>query len=483
MKQRTRMLAGSAANCWYSAIASIQITTASISFISSVAVAVSVWRAGLGNNGPYTRLIFSISVGDILRSLALIVGPFAPPASVPQARWSIGNQVTCSASGFLFGFGGYLFAMNSTFLCFYYLCKIKRKMSNEIFSAKFEWKIQAFIIISNLLVNLAALGLGTLNANVNGMFCAYAPFPNGCRQNEELFGECAEPRSTNAEFFIIIIAISYVLFSLIGINACMVSMVWHVIGVRDNMFRPDSSSHALRPRSHTADSAPQADAPPLRTTIIDAGVRTNTLLRLFAREITTQALLYTGTFCLCIGPLFIRALKLSSGTFIDVLIATFHPLHGIFTILIYTRPTVTRLRRGHPEYSWLSAFISVLKFGGGANNNSQQIQEQQSHDDSHRWSMPFGIANIHRADVSSRVEYAGSERESSGYSSVFLLRSAELVDSPRMESGENLEQGIGITLPTEPCDIEDLSSSLKDGVSQDIFLARAIARTQKMCKE
>ena len=127
-----------------------------------------------------------------------------------------------------------MFAMNSAFLSFYYLCKIKRKMSNEMFSAKFEWKIHAFIIISNLIVNFTALGLGSLGANVNGTFCSYARFPIGCRDNAELYGECSEPRSTNAGF-IIIIATSFLLVSLIGIIVCMVSILWHVTVVRDRM--------------------------------------------------------------------------------------------------------------------------------------------------------------------------------------------------------------------------------------------------------
>ena len=291
------------------------------------------------------------------------------------------------------------FAMNSAFLSFYYLCKIKRKMSNETFSAKFEWKIHAFIIISNLIVNFTALGLGSLGANVNGMFCSYARFPTVCRDNAELYGECSEPRSTNAEFIIIVVT-SLLLVSLIGIIVYMVSILWHVTVVRDRMSLPDTSSHILPSpsRNRNSDSSPQADgAPPLRTTSNDAGIRANTLLSsLHMREVTTQALLYTGAFCLCTDPLLIRAFKLSSGTFIDVLIATFGPLNGFFTILIYTRPTIAHLRRGHPECSWLSAFILILKFSGSDSNHySQHMLKEQIHDLRRRNRAFGGVANIH----------------------------------------------------------------------------------------
>ena len=51
--------------------------------------------------------------------------------------------------------------------------------------------------------------------------------------------------------------------------------------------------------------------------------------------------------------------------------------------------------------------------------------------------------------------------------------------------GENSEHEIGITLvpaAEQTDDTKELPSPLKDGMSQDIFLARAIARTQNMGK-
>lgn len=61
----------------------------------------------------------------------------------------------------------------------------------------------------------------------------------------------------------------------------------------------------------------------------------------------------------------------------------------------------------------------------------------------------------------------------------------DLVDCSYMEegAGENSEHEIGITLPVAETDaIEELPPRLKDGMSQDVFLARAIARTQNMGK-
>jgi len=456
---------------WYS-IAAVQTTTASISFIASVAVAVSIWRAGGLSHGPYTRLIFSISAADILQSFALIAGPFAPPASVPEAFWSIGNQATCSANGFALQFGGSIFAMNSAFLCFYYLCKIKYKMTAERFSAKFERKGYAFIITTNLIMALAGLGLGSINTSGLGRrYCSFAALPTGCRQDAELYGECTEPRTTHA-MMVLNVFFLLLLCSLIVIIVCMVSIVWHAI-VRDKIFRPFTS----RSSAATTTDSSQQQGDVLR--ISDAEVDADNLLRLYLREITTQVLLYISAFLLCYVPIFIR-FKLRDSTFLVFLAATFYPLNGLFTILIYTRPKVGHLRRGHPEYSWMSAFILVLKHAEGVENKGdkgprhQKNFEQQIHHSDPCRSVPFGVANIN--EVSSGVEFAGSERICTGSfcesGSSVMCRSTE---DHCMEGDENLEQESGISLPA----IDETLTPPQD----DDILARAIARTLKMGKK
>jgi len=479
---------------WIS-IASVQITAASISFIASLAVAISIWRAGgLTSNGPHTRIIFSISVADILQSFALITGPFVPPESVTEAFWSIGNQATCSTNGFILSFGVFLFGMNSAFLSFYYLCKIKYRMTNEVFTAKFERKVNAFIIIIGLIINLAGLGLGTINTSAIGRrFCGFAAFPTGCRQNAELYGECIEPRSTHA-LLILNLQFFFSLCYLLGIIVCMVSILWHAT-VRDRIFRPVTSPPSFRPGINTQDSSQQeqeGEGPS------DAEV----LFRIYVREITTQVLLYTGACVLCFLPGFVNTMVLSQSTVNEFLVAIFFPLNGLFTILIYTRPPIRHLRRSHPEYSWLDSFILVLKKGGSTNNDSTEIQL-----DPPRISQAFGVVpqgSKSCADVSSRVEYAGSADISSGveyagsadissgveYAGIVknessdcssVLFKSELADR-HTESGEHWETEKEISYSAESLTDEELATKM-DRTSQDSILARAIARSRKMGKE
>ena len=379
-------------------LATTQITTASISFIASLVVAVSLLVGGAGGlrNGPYKRIIFAISVADMMQSLSLIVGPFAPPTSSSRfAPWAMGNQATCTFAGFLFSFGGCLFMMNTALLSFYYLCKIKRSMSDETFNTKYEWKINSFIIIISLAVNLAGVGLRTINTGLNGTQCLNgAAFPTGCRLIPGL--ECEEPLSIHAaEISTVIFA--FICASFLGILASMGSMVWHVL-VRNEIFKTMSGT----PRTSSQDTP-------------NTEIQADNLRRLYFKEITTQALLYAGAFFLCYGPFAIASVLFNFGVSMSSTVqsifgftfAIFYPLNGLFTILIYTRPEVGNLKRSHPDYSWLRALAMVLKPGGevaqqvpeDVNSSMPQLNESQF------MSLPFEMGGM----ISSGIEFHGSE--------------------------------------------------------------------------
>ena len=71
----------------------IQITTASISFIASAAMIISIARNRENlQKSPYIRLIFSLGIADLIQSLLFVIGPFTPPSSFVPAHWAIGNQ-------------------------------------------------------------------------------------------------------------------------------------------------------------------------------------------------------------------------------------------------------------------------------------------------------------------------------------------------------------------------------------------------------
>jgi len=188
--------------------------------------------------------------------------------------------------------------------------------------------------------------------------------------------------------------------------------MWHVT-VRNKIFKAMASAPST---SQPAASTPaifqptaSTSAPSQQETVSsDAEARADILRRLFLKETTIQALLYTGAFFLCYGSFVIPSMLIISGVSMSVrtqaffafAYVVFYPLNGLFTILIYTRPDVVNLRRGNPEYSWLRAFAMVLKDGGKKDDSSilQEVEQNQIS------SLPYGIRI-----VSSGVDYGGSK--------------------------------------------------------------------------
>ena len=223
-----------------------QISAASVSFVASLIVAIMVARsktssAGVNSNktaartttfalvsSPYHRIIFGLSISDILQSFAMMSGPFAAPAYVPQALWAAGNNLTCKMNGVMFTIGSISAPMYTFFLCYFCLCKVKKNMTDDTFSQKIEWKLHKIIIAFNFTVCVAALVTKTLNSRPQGNFCAFNSVPTGCRQSPDIYGECDETIARNTTILVFVNFLASLL-CLVGIIICMAKICWHVM--------------------------------------------------------------------------------------------------------------------------------------------------------------------------------------------------------------------------------------------------------------
>ena len=188
-------------NKMWRVLAACQISTASVSFVASSIVAIMVARSrkrtnssaagGRGGSSsinysttfvlahsPYHRIIFGLSISDILQSFAILSGPFLSPAYVPQALWGAGNNITCNMNGVSFVVGFISTSMYTFFLCYFCLCKVKTNMTDDAFSQKIEWKMHTFIIAFNVMVCVAGLITKTFNT-ADGNLCSFSASWNG----------------------------------------------------------------------------------------------------------------------------------------------------------------------------------------------------------------------------------------------------------------------------------------------------------------
>ena len=347
----------------FEAAAYAQISSASISFVSSLTMATAIVRSDGGLTSPFRRLIFGLSVTDVLQSFGLIVGPFAIPAS-DISPFGVGNQGTCSAQGFVLHLVGYTVPMYTCALSYYYYCKLKCDMSDETFSRRIEWKAHGTCWLVGLSISIAALATNTINTYATGSFCSYATFPADCRDYPDLYDECRGEKTVFA-FEMLMLAL-FVIFQFCIIRN--VSFMLRQILKRDRAFGATRTSSLRVPSTkNSRNSLSGIDLKDPDQLPVPVQSVAESLRKTIRRTMMVQSCLYVAAFFVTYSlfwiylAMFMLGLDPPSSMLIASSITC--PLGGLFNILVFTRPSVWILRRRH-SYSWLKAFVLVIKAGG-----------------------------------------------------------------------------------------------------------------------
>ena len=361
-----------------------QICSASITFVASSFIATAIiWSPGRLTS-PYRRLIFGLSLSDVLQSLALIVGPFAIPASSSDlsSLLGVGNQGTCSAQGFVLDLAGHGIPMYICALSYYYYCKLTCHMSDEEFSRRIEWKVHCGIWLLGLSFSIAALATKSLNPYGSGTFCSFATFPPDCRQHPDLYDEC---RGAQTVLAFEMVYLANVVFFLSCILRNVSFLLWYIIK-RDRKFGGGGSDNTNMPRRNLCNSF-FIDQKKTTEVVEDSVPRINlrqthehdqqgqqdkaaeSLRKTIRREMMVQSCLYVVAYFVTYSSYSVYVVMFSLGldppSFLLIASAITCPLGGLFNIIVFTRPAVWILKRRYSsEYSWLKALLLVVKAGG-----------------------------------------------------------------------------------------------------------------------
>lgn len=156
----------------WKAAASLQVATSSLSFISWTGLAITIYRSYRRSDQyvssihtqrqrtAYKRLIFAISVSDILQSFGLLIGPFTVYCTVIGVTSHLGNRqwsFMCfwrSSLHIWVDMGAHVLCCLIYFIIW---CKLHRGMSDAAFHVKVERYMHIFIILFMVSINLFAL--------------------------------------------------------------------------------------------------------------------------------------------------------------------------------------------------------------------------------------------------------------------------------------------------------------------------------------
>ena len=341
---------------------SLQISTGSISLSASVALVSMIYLTPKCLSTPYRRLIFGMSVFDIMQSLGILTGPFAVPSGSSNAPWAIGTTASCELNGFISLLGSVAVPIYTFALSVRFFCKLNLRMDDEVFTKKIEKWFHLSILLVVILC-FVALVMDTFNPLPSGSFCYVEEYPFFCRDHPEWVGECQRGNGSETLAYVVT-GITCVCFLGIIVNLSMLCIQSIYI---ERIYRSRAGD-----LHHSADYSCVRRffcfIPCRNYQQLDHEPDADYVLRLYKMETFIQSILYVGSFFLCyvcpmmqtIGSFFNYQFPTPFPYFISIL----YPLGGFFNVLTYTRPKVVRLRHAFPDFSRLRAFYIVMRAGG-----------------------------------------------------------------------------------------------------------------------
>jgi hypothetical protein len=355
----------------------VKATTASISCFASTLIAIMILRSHYGLKTPYSRIIFGLSIADIIQSTSIIMSPFAAPSDTIDAPWAKGTIETCEAAGFFLAIGSTAVPFYTLFLSYYFLKRVKDKITPQEFASKYEFKIHTLIWLYPIIGGFVALARKDFNPTLNGDLCMTIDRPVECSTDPDTYGTCNRGQNANQDaVFIFAIPFIATFFMLV---ANLLRLTIHV-HLEERLMRTDTRHGTTNDtterngdtfRSKAAvffccSRSQQSDDPQH-----DQGNSSSAQTQSLAMQSLVQSSMYVASFFLVYSsPILVIANAVTGiiqPNWVKWNSSIFWPLGGFFNILIYTRPKVAAMRKTYPEYahfSWFVIFLFVVFSGG-----------------------------------------------------------------------------------------------------------------------
>jgi len=361
----------------------IPLVTAPMSVISSTLIIIMVMRSREKLLHIYHRLMFGLSVADVILSSAMSFSSLPAPKETPSIWKGLGSQSTCDAQGFFFMIGASAAPLYFLSLQLYYLCKIKYDLSLDDMK-----KIEPFLHGVPILFGLvsAIIPLATESMNAGTSWCWIQAYPTGCKSDPNM--ECT--RGTHAALQRWVFVGGPMI--LILVLACIVMwMIYDSVRKLDQL----NASHDFRYSAENKSSNKsklKENMPPPSSTYSSIRTSVRSVFSSPAPNISGQyrrsrharqrifhyfiGYLLTISFPLING--FIRTAIGKPVNIFEILMNVFYPLQGVFNILVFILPNVKRIQQRHPEMCFPRVLITAITSYIGPNSTASRRSSHQT---------------------------------------------------------------------------------------------------------
>lgn len=154
-----------------------------LSALASYTLCRLIIRAGL--TSPYRRILFVISLLDVVSSFSFLGQPFLLPMETSSRFYALGNHSTCRTTGMLFQLAGTSTALYSLGLSLFFLCTIRFRMKASSFATRVEPTLHLVAFGFPLLTSVASFAMDTFHESQLGAGCFI-----DCSQEVVEAGDC-----------------------------------------------------------------------------------------------------------------------------------------------------------------------------------------------------------------------------------------------------------------------------------------------------
>lgn len=327
--------------------------TGGISAISSALIIYVILRSRLRFSTVYHRIMFCLSLMDIIGSVCMALTSLPMPSHMPREEefdyfWAgarLGNTMTCNMQGFFVIFGMTSMFYYNGMLCVYYACAIAFGMREKIIKKKIEPILLSFPIIVGLGCAIPPLFFEQYNPAIsNTAWCSIQSYPAECRYSKI---DCV--RGADIEDMLKIIFTVMVIADFFIIFISLVLVLWKSVQA-DKLYSRLPTLYARLPRQHRRE---------IRTVITNHHT---------SKAVLIQALCYIAAFLLGLLAPVLRITgavnahgateeEFNSLVKYDKFQLVFLPLQGFFNFLIFISHKVYNYRRINRDVS----IFSVLR--------------------------------------------------------------------------------------------------------------------------
>ena len=308
-------------------------------------------------SSTYHRIIFAVSLSDIITSFAVAVSTMPMPSNTREVYpffkgKMIGNTQTCAVQAFAYIFGFNLTFNASLALSLFYLCKIRYNMRDEILRRY----VEPFFLVSGLTFSFAGPIMLYQKQLYNPVpfvsWCNFGDYPYGCFLDDDI--ECIRGGDSSGFYQ----ARGVFIGSIIGVSIHVVSMFLIVLSVyqadrewqiktKDNSVSRDASTAPNQTEEEDSNSTATRES-------ADQNVQfSNTKI------IAKQALMYVAAFCAT--NVFIPNITSNTGsTTLQIMTLILKPSQGFFNAIIFVNHKVYTLQQCHSDLSFSEALRIVI---------------------------------------------------------------------------------------------------------------------------